>query len=417
MMGVVLAMTSGVMAKGQNAARPTSLWTLKRDHTPEHHVKFPSLQRLERTHIRGNAHGRYLTGRFQDATLADGKKSDARFTGEILGGKTPALVLRQQEPRKGAPYVVTHVGHLIAPNHYRGTWYDTDGSSGDFDLALENAGVHGTNVALNKHVTPNIKHAGGRHHARLTDGHWATDAYPNGYAFDYTVNLTQRADGESCDATNGFDVHAIALYWGQFGRHHPGSTGRGSWEGDYVKWFTVEYLDQTDAWHTIHLRKGLPTNGGVEGVRVTRFPAEATVNEGEVLTVLEGLDLCNVVAVRVRAKGGHWIGMHELEVYGTPSEPVATGPKIVNRDPHAGVLESIIKQQGKTGGAPTLQLDAPAASLATVLPVLQQHTHQRTIVAMGEHNGWYWFDISMRGHVFGYFVRKGGRDVYEWSRW
>jgi len=32
--------------------------------------------------------------------------------------------------------VVIHTGHLVGENHYRGTWYDNSGQSGDFDLKV-----------------------------------------------------------------------------------------------------------------------------------------------------------------------------------------------------------------------------------------------------------------------------------------
>lgn len=219
-----------------------------------------------------------------------------------------------------------------------------------------------------------------------------------------------------CGAPHGFDVDAIAIYWGHYGRHHPGGTGRGSYKGDYVKSYQLEYLDQSDKWQTLHQHKGRPTDETSDKAKVTRFPATASVENGEVLTVLGDLKLSNVVAIRIRATGGHWIGLHELEVYGSVSE--ATGPKLIKLDPHAKQLDSIIENQGVTGSAAAFELAKPATSLDSVWPILQEKvTGDRKIVSMGEHRGWYWFDIAAEGHVFGYFVRKGGRDVYAWSRW
>jgi hypothetical protein len=70
--------------------------------------------------------------------LADAKEGDTnmhRLTGEVVGGETPVVFLRQdgQKPRG---YVGFHTGLRVEEGRVVGTWYDTRGTSGDFELAI-----------------------------------------------------------------------------------------------------------------------------------------------------------------------------------------------------------------------------------------------------------------------------------------
>ena len=52
---------------------------------------------------------------------------------------------------------------------------------------------------------------------------------------------------------------------------------------------------------------------------VARNPASASSSEGDVVTMLDDLQLRDVIAIRLRATGAHWIGVYELVVLGAPS--------------------------------------------------------------------------------------------------
>lgn len=97
-----------------------------------------------------------------------------------------------------------------------------------------------------------------------------------------------------------------------------------AYEADYVNGYRVEYLTRkSEEWMLLHECKGRPTDEKAKEVVVTRDPVSASSSEGEVITTLDDLPLRDVIAVRLRATGAHWIGVYELEVLGVPYRSVA----------------------------------------------------------------------------------------------
>jgi len=62
-------------------------------------------------------------------------KHDAgsRWAGEIVPGKVPVVMLRQDGPG----FVVFYAGKLVGKGCIVGTFYNTTGESGDFEIVLE----------------------------------------------------------------------------------------------------------------------------------------------------------------------------------------------------------------------------------------------------------------------------------------
>jgi hypothetical protein len=75
----------------------------------------------------------HITG--VQAETKEGDTNIHRLTGEVVDGETPAVFLRQdgQQP-KG--YVSFHTGLRVDEGRIVGTWYDTRGKSGDFELTV-----------------------------------------------------------------------------------------------------------------------------------------------------------------------------------------------------------------------------------------------------------------------------------------
>jgi hypothetical protein len=69
-------------------------------------------------------------------------------------------------------------------------------------------------------------------------------------------------------------------------------------------------------WSSLHEFTGRPADEDASDVEVERFPTELPGCSSEVITTISGLELQGVAEIRIRAKGGHWIGLHELEVFG-----------------------------------------------------------------------------------------------------
>lgn len=191
------------------------------------------------------------------------------------------------------------------------------------------------NVAAGKHVTsgtpgnPEYRRAANR----LTDGNLETDAYPGAFSFDYTVDLVVNADKDAAVEAASYDVQTVVISWGKYGRHFPGvKQADGNWvpaayAADYVNWYSVEYLTRrSEEWILLHECKGRPTDEVVDGVVVKRDPASSTSSEGTVSTTLDDLPLRDVIAIRLKARGEHWIGVCELEILGS-----AAGKKTVSR--------------------------------------------------------------------------------------
>jgi hypothetical protein len=203
------------------------------------------------------------------------------------------------------------------------------------DIRILVAGA--ANVALSKQVTAQEPGSVGHQLPadRLTDGNQETEAFPGASAFDYTVDLLICAAKDCAAEAASFDVQAVVIHWGKFGRHFPGAKqADGSWvpaayPADYVNWYRVDYMtsDSKD-WRLLHESNGRPTDENVAGVVVTRDPPTATASEGNVTTTLADLTLHDVVAARLRAKGEHWIGVYELEVQGSASGRSSSGSAV-----------------------------------------------------------------------------------------
>ena len=184
------------------------------------------------------------------------------------------------------------------------------------------------NVALGKLTISNIAESRtySRSSGHLTDGNRKTDAYPGAFSLDYTVNLTVYTEGATKTDATGFEIDSLVIDWGKYGRHFPGvKRADGSWapaayKADYVHWYQVDYATgTTNAWKTLHVCSGRPTDEDAKGVQVERTPNTASFSEGEVITRIKDINLHNVTRIRIRARGRHWIGIHELNVFGRPS--------------------------------------------------------------------------------------------------
>jgi hypothetical protein len=104
-------------------------WDLMRDFTSD-----GKLQDAQSTPVQLKGKGSQLSGHFVDKK-ALGEDNDSTFTGEAVT-REKSLILRQEHKVKDGTYVAIHVGHLVGENHYRGTWYDNAGGSGDFELKV-----------------------------------------------------------------------------------------------------------------------------------------------------------------------------------------------------------------------------------------------------------------------------------------
>jgi hypothetical protein len=58
--------------------------------------------------------------------------TDHRLGGEIVPGKVPVLVLRQDGPGN---YVCIYTCRLVADRFFLGTWFDNGGVAGDFEMS------------------------------------------------------------------------------------------------------------------------------------------------------------------------------------------------------------------------------------------------------------------------------------------
>jgi len=174
------------------------------------------------------------------------------------------------------------------------------------------------NVALGKpvHGADGASHGQGlaRH---LTDGDPATHAKPPASAFDYRIDLQAGAEAS-------YGIEEIVIDWGHFGdqflgvrEQGGGNWSGGAWPGEYVTSYTVEYrrLNEED-WRPVHEFKGRPVDEKAEGVLVEKRPTQKAGCSSESVTRLQGLRLRGVAELRIRATGGHWIGLFELEALG-----------------------------------------------------------------------------------------------------
>jgi hypothetical protein len=134
--GVVLFVTGASPSRDASAKEerlpPEATWVLSRDFKLDGQLKEPKETKLQMTAKEGK-----LAGHFAGQRALD-KEDDSAFSGEVVVGEySRLLILRQEKKGKGKTYVVIHVGQPMGPNHYRGTWHDTSGNAGDFELKLD----------------------------------------------------------------------------------------------------------------------------------------------------------------------------------------------------------------------------------------------------------------------------------------
>ncbi len=69
----------------------------------------------------------------------EGKKSRAELSGEVVDGQgdSPPVVHWRQDNSNIKGYTQVFSGHRVEVGRIVGTWYDTDGRSGDFELVLQ----------------------------------------------------------------------------------------------------------------------------------------------------------------------------------------------------------------------------------------------------------------------------------------
>ena len=174
------------------------------------------------------------------------------------------------------------------------------------------------NVALGKPVHGRDGASHGRGLAKhVTDGDPTTHAKPPSSSFDYRIDLQNGADAS-------FSINRIVINWGRFGDKFIGIRQQGgeqwasaSWPGEYVTSYVVEYRQaKDDEWKLVHRFGGRPVEENAPGVVIFKQPAKDAGCSSESMTSIQDLQLERVAEIRIRAKGGHWIGLYELEAHG-----------------------------------------------------------------------------------------------------
>jgi len=134
------------------------------------------LEETENNMLQLKTQGNRLVGHFLDKKAA-GKVNESIFSGEVATREKPLLILRQDGKfHKSFPghelYVAIYTGHLVAANHYRGTWHDNAGGSGEFELKVskQRKGVKQVNsqkVKTAPDPQPDGQYPGKNHEVRL----------------------------------------------------------------------------------------------------------------------------------------------------------------------------------------------------------------------------------------------------------
>jgi len=68
------------------------------------------------------------------ADMKPGDPKDHRVAGEIVAGKPPIMLLRQDGPNGLVCY---YTGRRVEAEKVVGTWFDNRGSAGDFEMTME----------------------------------------------------------------------------------------------------------------------------------------------------------------------------------------------------------------------------------------------------------------------------------------
>jgi hypothetical protein len=135
-LGMVLIVSSAGPIRGapekEESLPPEATWVLLRDFKLDGQLKEPLETKLQLTAKEGKMAGHFVGKKALD------KEDDSAFRGEtVVGELSHLLILRQEKKGDGNTYVVIHIGQPIGPNHYRGTWHDTSGNAGDFELKVD----------------------------------------------------------------------------------------------------------------------------------------------------------------------------------------------------------------------------------------------------------------------------------------
>lgn len=184
------------------------------------------------------------------------------------------------------------------------------------------------NVALHKtvHGQDGASHGKGLR-VHLTDGDFKTHTKPPSSRCDYTIDLRDHSDGTKND--HAFQIDTIVVHWGEFGTRFlgipkdGGGWASGSWPGPFVTQYQIEYRTADDPdgdWIMAHEFNGQPADEDAQNVHVVVTESKRQGAGGDVTTTITGVDLSNVVALRIRSRGGHWIGIYELEAHGYPKQ-------------------------------------------------------------------------------------------------
>lgn len=153
--------------------------------------------------------------------------------------------------------------------------------------------------------------------AHVTDGDYDTHAKPPASHFSYRIDL--------CDgALTACSIDTLKIHWREFGDRFQGirsTDGEGwasaAWPGEYVSSYQIEYRQLgSENWLPLHQWTGRPADEKAEKLTVEKTPSERPGCSSEVSTTIHGLSLTDVTEIRISAKGGHWIGLYEVEVFG-----------------------------------------------------------------------------------------------------
>ena len=246
-------------------------------------------------------HGRFLTidwGKIQQVQLQDGR-NQAKIL--LDGGDRLTAELAGQGIE-----VDSSLGRLHVPIDKLRV----------IEVSLLGGPVH--NIALGKPVHGRDGASHGKGLAKhVTDGDPETHAKPPGSTFEYRVDLQNGKDVS-------FGIKRIVINWGQFGDKFVGvrkqggeQWASGAWPGEYVTSYVVECRNpKIQEWMKVHEFKGRPVDEKAAGVEVIKRPSEKAGCNSEVMTVIDGLHIKNAAELRIRARGGHWIGLYEFEAHG-----------------------------------------------------------------------------------------------------
>ena len=180
------------------------------------------------------------------------------------------------------------------------------------------------NIALGKQVSGRDGASHGKGLAvHLTDGNRTTFTKPPSNRCDYIIDLRKSYDGTTHD--HSFRIDKLVVHWGEFGTRFlgiskgDGKWASGSWPGSFVTQYQIEYqtaADPSGKWKMLHRFDGQPADESSETVQAVVAPSKVQGAGGDVTTTITGIEVSNVIALRIRTSGGHWNGIYELEAYG-----------------------------------------------------------------------------------------------------